>query len=134
MTKLNDVVVEGDFGQDPINLQFLGDAPTGLQIQVLHTGSGDKIPDLKTRVEVNYHGQIWGGKVFDSSFIRGKSITFGLNQVIKGWGEALVGQTVGSRILVSIPPEYGYGSRGVPQAGIGGEDILVFVVDILGIE
>ena len=41
------------------------------------------------------------------------------------------GHNVGSRLVVSIPPSYGYGSQGVPQAGIGGDDTLVFVIDII---
>ena len=55
----------------------------------------------------------------------------GVGQVIKGWDQTVPGHNVGSRLVVSIPPEYGYGSRGVPQAGIGGEDTLVFVIDII---
>ena len=53
--------------------------------------------------------------------------------VIRGWDEGLIGQRVGSRVLLSIPSEYGYGHRGVPQAGIRGGDTLVFVTDILGV-
>ena len=53
--------------------------------------------------------------------------------VIRGWDEGLLGHRVGSRVLLSIPPEYGYGARGVPQAGIGGGDTLVFVTDIMGV-
>ena len=49
----------------------------------------------------------------------------------EGWDQTVPGHNVGSRLVVSIPPEYGYGSRGVPQAGIGGEDTLVFVIDII---
>ena len=49
----------------------------------------------------------------------------------QGWDQTVPGHNVGSRLVVSIPPEYGYGSRGVPQAGIGGEDTLVFVIDII---
>ena len=51
--------------------------------------------------------------------------------VIAGWDEGLVGQTVGSQVLLVIPPEQGYGSEGNPDAGISGTDTLVFVVDIL---
>ena len=44
-----------------------------------------------------------------------------------------VGQQVGSSVLLSIPPHQGYGSRGMPQAGIKGTDTLVFVVDVVGV-
>ncbi len=85
-------------------------------------------------IEVNYLGQTWGGRIFDNSYDRGSSISFpiGVGAVIAGWDDALVGKQIGSRVLVSIPPHLGYGERGVPQAGIGGGDTLVFVVDILG--
>ena len=70
---------------------------------------------------------------FDSSFDRHQPASFGIGvgQVIKGWDQTVPGHNVGSRLVVSIPPEYGYGSRGIPQAGIGGEDTLVFVIDII---
>jgi len=51
--------------------------------------------------------------------------------VIAGWDEGIVGQTVGSQVLLVIPPAKGYGESGNPQAGIKGTDTLVFVVDIL---
>jgi peptidylprolyl isomerase len=54
-----------------------------------------------------------------------------VGQVIPGWDKGLVGQTVGSRVLLVIPPADGYGSAGSPQANIKGTDTLVFVVDIL---
>ena len=83
----------------------------------------------------NYLGQIWGGQVFDNSFDRGQPLSFqiGVGMVIRGWDEGLVGQRVGSRVLLSIPSELGYGSRGVPQAGIKGGDTLVFVTEILAV-
>lgn len=127
--------VSGSFGDEP-TLEFpTPDAPAGLQVSVLSEGDGETI-SAGDAIDVNYHGQIWGGGIFDSSFKRGSSIDFpiGVGMVIKGWDESLVGQKVGSRVLVSIPPEFGYGARGVPQAGIGGEDTLVFVVDLLGIK
>jgi peptidylprolyl isomerase len=83
---------------------------------------------------VHYLGQSWAGGVFDNSYDRGSSISFGIGvgQVISGWDEGLVGQQVGSRVLLSIPSHLGYGDRGVPQAGIKGGDTLVFVVDVVG--
>ena len=78
--------------------------------------------------------RIWrNGKVFDSSWTGKGSVQFpiGAGQVIAGWDEGLVGQTVGSQVLLVIPPDKGYGSGGAPQAGIKGTDTLVFVVDIL---
>jgi peptidylprolyl isomerase len=54
--------------------------------------------------------------------------------VISGWDQGLIGKTVGSRLLLSIPPEKGYGKNGNPRAGIKGTDTLVFVVDILAVK
>jgi peptidylprolyl isomerase len=96
---------------------------------VLKTGEGKVAQSLNTKVYVNYHGQLWGGAVFDSSFKRGEPIGFGLNQVIKGWGDALVGKKEGSRVLISVPKELGYGDQ--TKSMFGAEAPLVFVVDIL---
>ncbi|MDR1448111.1 MAG: FKBP-type peptidyl-prolyl cis-trans isomerase [Candidatus Ancillula sp.] len=129
--------VVGDFGVLP-EIKFNDKtAPESLEVFVLSSENGlNAGEEVKAgqSIDVNYHGVVYGGDVFDSSFARGSSISFpiGVGAVIKGWDEALVGKTTGSRVLISIPPEYGYGARGVPQAGIGGTDTLVFVVDILG--
>ena len=77
---------------------------------------------------------IWaGGKQFDSSWDRGQPASFpiGTDKVLPGWDEGLVGQTVGSQVLLVVPPDKGYGSAGEPNAGISGTDTLVFVIDIL---
>jgi hypothetical protein len=73
------------------------------------------------------------GQVFNSSWQNNTPFTtiIGGGQVIKGWDTGLVGQTVGSRVLLVVPPADGYGSAGQPQAGIDSTDTLVFVVDIL---
>ena len=71
-----------------------------------------------------------GGEMVYASDL--KSAAFiGVGQVIRGWDQTVPGHNVGSRLLVSIPPEYGYGRQGMPQAGIGGDDTLVFVIDII---
>lgn len=125
--------VSAEFGGDP-TIEFpQTDAPTGLTALEVVEGDGPVVRKGDT-VTVNYHGVVWGGtKPFDSSFDRHEPASFGIGvgQVIKGWDQTVVGHNVGSRLLISIPPEYGYGSRGIPQAGIGGTDTLVFVVDII---
>jgi peptidylprolyl isomerase len=81
---------------------------------------------------VQYTGMLWrNGQVFDSSWSRGRPSGISLNQVITGWKTGLAGQTVGSRVLLVIPPADGYGKAGQSQAGIKGTDTLVFAVDIL---
>ncbi|QGH68711.1 FKBP-type peptidyl-prolyl cis-trans isomerase [Pseudactinotalea sp. HY158] len=123
----------GDFGDKP-ELTFPAAAPPEeLVVEVLTAGSGLTVESGQT-IEVNYFGQIWGGRVFDNSYDRGSSIEFpiGMGVVIHGWDAGLVGRAIGSRLLLSIPPHDGYGPGGAPRAGIGGDDTLVFVVDILG--
>ncbi len=81
----------------------------------------------------NYLGQIWRGKVFDNSYDRHSATGFaiGIGKVIKGWDTSLVGMRAGTRALLVIPPDLGYGAQGNPQAGIKGTDTLVFVVDVV---
>lgn len=125
--------VSGTFGQKP-TLTFPDAAPSGeLEVLVLSRGDGELV-EAGDDIEVHYLGQAWQGGVFDNSYDRRESISFGIGvgQVIAGWDEGLVGQQVGSRVLLSIPSHLGYGDRGVPQAGIRGGDTLVFVVDIVG--
>ncbi len=108
-------------------------APNSLQVKTLITGTGAKVKSGQN-LAVQYTGVIWRtGKVFDSSYSRNQPFTtvIGQGQVIKGWDSGLVGQTVGSRVLLVVPPSDGYGSAGASTAGIKGTDTLVFVVDIL---
>ena len=107
--------------------------PKTLQVKPLIKGNGAVVKKGQD-LAVQYTGVIWRtGKVFDSSYSRKTPLTtvIGEGQVIKGWDTGLVGQTVGSRVLLVIPPADGYGSAGASQAGIKGTDTLVFVVDIL---
>jgi peptidylprolyl isomerase len=108
-------------------------APTSLVVQPLIKGTGPVVQAGQT-ISVNYTGVVYDtGKQFDSSWDRGQPADFviGKGQVIAGWDEGLVGQTVGSQVLLVIPPDKGYGSQGQASAGIKGTDTLVFVVDIL---
>lgn len=122
----------GTFGDKPVISFPETPAPAELVAEVLERGDGALVEAGQT-IEVNYLGQIWGGEIFDNSYDRGATIAFpiGVGVVIAGWDSTLVGQQVGSRVLVSVPPHEGYGPNGVPQAGIGGDDTLVFVVDIV---
>jgi peptidylprolyl isomerase len=110
------------------------DPPTGLVVQPLIKGEGPAVTAGQT-ISVQYVGALWRtGKVFDSSWQRGQSmnVPIATGQVIEGWDEGLVGQTVGSQVLLVVPPDKGYGASGQPAAGIKGTDTMVFVVDILG--
>ena len=105
--------------------------PSSLRIVVLHTGHGPLVKQGQLLV-ANYLGQLWKGKVFDSSFSRHLASAFpiGVGRVIPGWDKALVGAHAGSRLLLVVPPADGYGAKGQPSAGIPGNATLVFVVDI----
>jgi peptidylprolyl isomerase len=108
------------------------EAPTELQLATLKLGDGEVI-QAGDDVVVNYQGTIWGSKtIFDSSWARGAIANFPTDRVIPGFTQALEGQTIGSQVLVVIPPALGYGEAGNTQAGIAGTDTLVFIVDILG--
>jgi peptidylprolyl isomerase len=68
--------------------------------------------------------------IFDNSYDRGEPVGFyvGVGQLIPGWDDGLVGQQVGSRVLLSIPPDQGYGAQ---EGHDLAEDTLLFVVDII---
>lgn len=125
--------VTGAFGATPTIAIPKTDPPKDLKVVVLTKGTGPKVA-VGDNLTANYVGQVWAtGAKFDSSFDRGEPATFpvGVNSLIAGWDETLPGQTYGSRVLLVIPPEKGYGSGGNPQAGISGTDVLVFVVDLI---
>ncbi len=127
--------VQGDFGTKPSVTVPGGNPPTTLQTSVLHKGTGATIAKGQL-VAVDYLGEIWKSKkVFDTSFDAGRTgaaFPIGTGQVIDGFDKGLLGQTVGSRVLLVIPPALGYGAQGNSQAGISGTDTLIFVVDLLG--
>ncbi|GAB4086753.1 FKBP-type peptidyl-prolyl cis-trans isomerase [Myceligenerans cantabricum] len=127
--------VEWQAGGKPALTFPESEAPAGLQVQVLEEGTGPVVEAGRTIV-VDYLGQTWGGGVFDNSYDRGTTIDFpiGVGAVIGGWDKGLVGRNVGDKVLLSIPAEHGYGSRGVPQAGIPGGATLVFVVEVRGVQ
>jgi peptidylprolyl isomerase len=108
-------------------------APKTLQVKTLIKGTGPAVKKGQYIV-VQYTGVNYRTKkVFDSSWSRSApfATVIGEGQVIPGWDTGLVGQTVGSRVLLVIPPADGYGKTGSSAAGIKGTDTLVFAVDIL---
>ena len=101
----------------------------GLVVQPLIKGKGAKVGQHQS-VSANYTGWLASdGKQFDSSWDRGQASDFSLDQVVKGWQQGLAGQTVGSQVLLVIPPDLGYGSQ--KQQSIPANSTLIFVVDIL---
>ena len=106
--------------------------PSGLQYEVIKEGNGKK-PSATDRVQCHYEGTLIDGTVFDSSYKRGESITFGLNQVIKGWTEGLQLMSIGSKYKLYLPYQLAYGERGA-GANIPPYAALIFTVELLGIE
>ena len=104
---------------------------SGLQYLVLQPGSGSLHPSAYDRVKVHYHGTLVDGAVFDSSVDRGEPISFGLNQVIKGWTEGLQLMVVGEKTRLFIPSDLGYGNRSAGKIEPG--SVLIFDVELLGI-
>ena len=104
----------------------------GIYYRVLKSGTGPSPKETDT-VEVNYRGVHIDGTEFDSSYKRGKSISFPLNGVIKGWTIAVQKMKVGDKWQVVIPSELAYGSKGSPGA-IGPNETLVFDIELLGIK
>ena len=104
---------------------------SGLQYEVMTMGTGEK-PAATDKVEVHYHGTLLDGTVFDSSVDRGQTITFGLNQVIKGWTEGLQLMPIGSKFKFTIIPELAYGDR--DMGSIPPNSTLIFEVELFDIE
>ena len=103
---------------------------SGLQYKILTAGTG-AVPTATQKVKVNYEGRLIDGTVFDSSYKRNQPATFGCNQVIKGWTEALTMMPVGSKWELYIPQELAYGTR---EAGkIPPFSMLIFTVELLDI-
>ena len=102
--------------------------PSGLAYKVLHEGDGNVHPTAIDKVRVHYSGWTTNGNMFDSSILRGKPATFGLNQVIAGWTEGVQLMKKGDKYRFWIPEKLAYkGMPGTPQG------MLVFDVELLDI-
>ena len=108
-----------------------GAAPGYLTVQTLKKGDGEEVTGEQP-VRVHYTGVVWGDDApFDSTW-DGEPAAFALDEVVPGFAAALEGQTVGSQVLVVVPPDQGYGDQ--EQAGIPAGSTLVYVIDILGLD
>lgn len=105
--------------------------PSGLQYEVITEGTG-AVPVDGQRVKTHYTGTLINGDVFDSSVERGTPATFGVNQVIKGWTEALKMMPVGSKWKLYIPYNLAYGERAM-GAKIPPYSTLIFEIELLEI-
>ena len=106
---------------------------SGLKYIVLNKGNGVKAQDGK-EVEVNYKGYLPNGKVFDSSYKRGKPIDFilGTGKVIKGWDEGIALMHVGDKFRLIIPPQLAYGKHGAGNV-IPPNATLIFDTELMSV-
>ena len=104
---------------------------SGLQYKVITEGTGEK-PSADDQVTVHYQGKFVDGTVFDSSYERGEPMTFPLGGVIRGWTEGLQLMPVGSKYILWIPAELGYGMQ-PPSPTIPPNSMLEFEVELLEI-
>ncbi|MFG2880835.1 FKBP-type peptidyl-prolyl cis-trans isomerase [Streptomyces sp. NPDC048297] len=121
------------FGEKPTVAKGTGDPSADLAVKAVIVGGGRTIAE-NDFIQANYLGQIWStGKVFDNSYDRHRPLVMQLAQgsIIDGWRYALAGKKTGSRVQIAVPPTWGYGKSGNPQAGIKGTDTLVFVIDVI---
>jgi peptidylprolyl isomerase len=108
-----------------------GAPPTDVVVQTLKKGTGETVTGDQP-VRVHYTGVVWGeDEAFDSTW-DGEPASLTLDGVVPGFAEALEGQTVGSQVMVVVPPEQGYGDQA--QGAIPADSTLVFVIDILGLD
>ncbi|MBW1602149.1 FKBP-type peptidyl-prolyl cis-trans isomerase [Streptomyces sp. JJ66] len=126
-------ITEGrEFGQKPTIAKGEGDPSGDIAVQVVVAGTGAKVAEGDL-LQVDYLGQKWDtAEVFDNSFDRGKPSVFPIGErfLIPAWDQVMVGQQVGSRVLMAVPPQFGYGEQGDPSGTIKGDDTLVFVMDV----
>ncbi|MGW5652403.1 FKBP-type peptidyl-prolyl cis-trans isomerase [Streptomyces humi] len=120
------------FDEKPTVAKGSGDPSENLAVKTVIAGGGKAVAE-NDFIQANYLGQIWStAKVFDQSYDRTPLVMqLAQGSIIDGWRYALAGKKVGSRVLMAVPPKWGYGTSGNSQAGIKGTDTLVFVVDVL---
>lgn len=121
-----------DFLKENSKREGIVTLPSGLQYKVLREGNGRK-PRATDKVECHYEGTLINGQKFDSSYDRGETATFGLNQVIAGWTEGLQLMQEGAKYRFFIPYNLGYGERGAGQS-IPPYATLIFDVELIAVK
>lgn len=114
-------------------LTYPDPVPTELVIEDLTEGEGERTVQPGDTVVVHYvGGAVSTQKVIDSSWQRGEALKIGVDEIIQGWSDGLLGMKPGGRRMLTIPPELAYGSDGVPGF-IGPDETLVFLIDLVEI-
>ena len=121
------------FLEENKNKEGVSITASGLQYEIIQEGSGNK-PSATDNVTVHYHGTLIDGTVFDSSTERGTPASFGVNQVIPGWTEALQLMSVGAKFKLYIPQELAYGANPHPGGPIKPYSALIFDVELIEIK
>ena len=103
--------------------------PSGLQYEVITEGNVGRYAKATDQVQCHYEGTLIDGTLFDSSIKRGQPATFGVNQVIPGWVEALQLMPEGARWKLYIPSDLAYGAQGAGEM-IPPHSTLVFEVEL----
>jgi FKBP-type peptidyl-prolyl cis-trans isomerase len=128
-------IVEQDGKISALDFSETPKPPTEFEAIPLVKGEGATVKEGDS-ITVNYIASVWGAdKAFDNSYESGQPASFQLAYpgLIKGWVKGLAGQKIGSRVMLVVPPEDGYGKKGNPQINVKGDDTLVFVIDLLGV-
>lgn len=128
IVELHKILTPRPGAQDKDAPKEFTELPSGLKYKILRKANGKK-PGPTDRVLVHYKGWLDNGKEFDSSYSRGEPISFGLDEVVKGWGEGLQYCNEGGMIELEIPSDLGYGKRGA-GADIPPDSTLHFIVEI----
>lgn len=129
---VENIAIGQDFLEKNKDKEGVIETTSGLQYQILKQGDGAKNPTASSTVKVHYHGTLIDGSVFDSSVQRGDPISFGLNQVIRGWTEGVQLMVEGDKFKFFIPSELGYGDRAAGKIAPG--SLLIFEVELLQVQ
>ncbi len=125
--------VKQDKDGDPVKFLAKPDTPKSvplLETYVVRAGDGPKV-EADDTLTVEYLGQVWpDGAVFDESYSKKKPVSFPLTDVIEGWSQGLLGQQVGSQVILTIPSDLAYGEAGQGSVIPPNAD-LIFLIDIV---
>ncbi|HEA18535.1 hypothetical protein LCGC14_2779760 [marine sediment metagenome] len=124
--------IEADFLVANSKVEGVIETDSGLQYKVVSSSGSETKPSPTSMVNVHYHGTLLDGSVFDSSVERNSPISFGLNQVIKGWTEGLQLMSEGDKYTFYIPHQLAYGGKRV--GSIPPASLLIFEVELLKVE
>lgn len=117
-----------------VDLSQMRELSSGLLIQDLSDGFGDREVRRGSRVAIHYIGQFPDGRKFDSSLDQGETMEFrlGRHEVILGWEEAVMGMKTGGRRKIVVPPQLAYGAQGVDDV-VPPDQVLVFEIQLVKI-